>query len=402
MKTVLIGPNAQGGIYLTDLTSLNLQPGDILAIKSGTYTGITLGTKVGLTGTAQAPITIINNDGRVVVNDHIRIYNSIHFKISGSGSADKYGIFSANLAISNKTSDYEVERVEIDGRGAHTGFWFKITQVADDPFTLHPNWTIRNVKIHDNYIYNTSTEGMYIGHTDPSGTQYGNNLVPVQMENVKIYNNIVENTGWDGIQLANARESAEIYNNIIRNYGTKLENSQQNGIVMGANTTGSIYNNTIISGPTGGKGAIAVFGYGNITISDNILSNPDSSTNTGDNIYINDNKLSINPDVPPVNINPPLKVAIIGNLINGSTANVVIRNANYNKTTVPGLIENNTIFNNTGRSLAQLIVSGVGDIIRDNSLNELPTTSTTTTTKAPRTIETVIIEYDDGSFKIIS
>lgn len=367
--SVLIKPDPQGNVYLTDLTSLGIKPGTNVILK-GNYNTISMGLKKGFAGDPDARILIIN-DGKVNVKDYIRFYNMLQFLMTGSGSNDKYGITCATLAISNGTSDYEVERIEAANQKKGTGFWFKINQVITDPKTLYGGWWIKNVSVHDNWVHDTNSEGMYIGHTDPSGAQYSNGIAPVQMQNVKVYRNLVERTGWDGIQVSNSREGTEIYENEVTDYGLALAGSQQNGIIMGANSTGFIRNNTIISADGAGKGAIACFGYGDVAIEDNILDNPHPSTNTGDNIYINDPLLSNNPSVPPVNINPGLRVAVRRNIIKGSTATTSIRSANYHKTQLPGIMEENTVETFTNRTEAQLVYSGAGDVIKNNTINHL-------------------------------
>lgn len=384
-KTITL-PATTGGLSVSNFSSYNVAPCDTIVIPAGTYTSITLGSAsgtpaAGIAGTARCPITIKNGGGQVIVRDYIRIYNATHFRLTGTGSPSyRYGFVTRNLAIANKTSDFEIDHIEAANANSGIGFWIKITPQATDPYTLYPNWVMRNISIHDTYVHDTNTEGMYIGHTDPSGAFYSNGLVPVQLENVKVYDNIVENTGWDGIQISNARSGAEIYNNTVKNYGTRQDPVQRNGIIFGGNTTGTVHNNTIVANGAGSQGGLAIFGYGSITVEDNELDNGTSSvSDTGTNIYINDPLLSKNPLYPPVNTNPGLRVTVRKNIIKKSSATTAIFNANYNRTELAGTIADNIICSTTSRSLGQLLVSNAGDSIFNNTLNAAVCTNTAPT-----------------------
>jgi hypothetical protein len=127
---------------------------------------------------------------------------------------------------------------------------------------------MNNIYIHHNYIHNITGEGMYIGHTGPDGGQGGNQLLPVRMRNVVIAYNRVDHTGWDGIQLSNATTGNKIQHNTIINFGTSNQYGQQAGIILGGNTQGDIYDNTIKYGTGNG---IQNFGFGMNKIYNNYI-----------------------------------------------------------------------------------------------------------------------------------
>ena len=195
---------------------------------------------------------------------------------------------------------------------------------------------------------------MYIGHTSPNGW---NGMLPPRLHAVKIYDNIVDNTGWDGIQLSNAREDAEIYNNYVSNYGTDNDNYQRAGIILGGNTQGDVYNNTIRYGTGNG---IEIFGYGECSVIDNILDRAGSIPGQ-DSMYFNDNAIT-------VETNPGLELTVEDNYIIEPIA-YAIRNNDGNNTTVAGSLSNNIIYESTGKTLGQLVVSNASDTITGNVRN---------------------------------
>ncbi|RYY52513.1 MAG: hypothetical protein EOO09_21200, partial [Chitinophagaceae bacterium] len=186
--------------YYPNGTGLDWKPGDTIYIPAGTYGLIDLGN---LRGTAAQPIIITNRGGQVVLNQ-VRFNNKMeHFKFIGNGTPGvQYGFkidqktqeiaFAATLV-----SNMEVAYVEIS-KGA-IGMMIKKNPVAGDPSSQYGAYTIRNIKIHHNYIHDTQTEGMYIGSTSPSGTAAG---IPIRLENVEVSFNRLDRNGWDGIQMS--------------------------------------------------------------------------------------------------------------------------------------------------------------------------------------------------------
>lgn len=349
----------RSSIYLPDLRELGINPGDTIVIPSGTYTGITIGN---IHGTADKKVKIVNAPEGKVVSRYLRLHNATHFTISGSGSSDQYGFLlgakdsNASLSISEATSDFEVQRVEC--QDSTCGFFFKVNSHADKPLTIYPNWTMKNLNIHHNFLHNIHGEGMYIGHTGGNGGQGGNPLIPIRLDHVKIHHNRVESTDWDGIQLATAREGAEIYGNVVRNYGLANKATQQAGILLGGSTTGKIYDNWIENGTGNG---IEYFGYGKGEISGNTLISA-GTLSTSDTIYIN--------QVPnTVETDSALSIFVDSNKILNS-GRTPIRNGNYFKRETSGRITNNVIFDTgTFDKRHPMIASNADDEILNNLQN---------------------------------
>lgn len=218
---------SQSGSYNNN--SLKVSPGQTVCIQAGRYTSIRLSNFV---GTPSQPIRFVNCGGQVTVSDvavvgGIQIQNSSYFTLSGSGDAtipygflmDKESNTSSGVSVGGLSTDYEIERVEI-ANASYTGFFCKLDPGCDST-TWRNNFTIQNVKIHDNYIHDIGGPGMFLG----SGYSSANGLTitcnnaqktvyPVQMTNLQVYNNRVERTASLGIQVNNA-PNASLSNNIL-------------------------------------------------------------------------------------------------------------------------------------------------------------------------------------------
>lgn len=358
-KVVLLAATGPGQIYRPNLTSFNILPGDTIEIAPGNYPlGIELGTFM---GSVSNPVKIVNGGGLVMARS-FGIGNAKYFKVSGSGSADPYGfkigndLNSTGMSVGRGTSDYEIERVEVEK--SSVGLFCKIQPVLGQATTYYPNWVIRNVYLHDNYVHTTKNEGMYIGHTFPNGDYNSSDLPPVRMENVKIYNNIIIEAGWDGMQLSNAREGNEIFNNTVTNFGTAGQGAQQAGIQLGGNTTGKVYANTIHTGTGPG---LTAYGYGDVYISKNVVTKAaQMQAPAQDAVYVSSGLNSIE-------TNPGLRLHFLSNTII-EPKYAAIRNQNINGNELVGEIRLNKIIDPIGRTSGQLIFSYASDVISGNTV----------------------------------
>ena len=296
-KTYTLAPRL-GEIYLPATSNgilSSVRGGDTVLIPAGQYNDIILEN---FSGDACNPVVIMNSGGLVTTN-YIRIdHGAQYFKLTGTGdSTIKYGFkigatgVGAGLAV-GLANHYEITNIEC--ANSEVGFLCKKNPNTAEPLTIYPNYFINTVLIHDNYIHNTHGEGMYIGHTYPLADPYNGNQVPIQMDSVQIYNNLVDSTDWDGIQLSNARDGAKIYNNVVKHFGLINMGDQQAGIILGANTSGDIFNNIVESGTGNG---MQVFGYGKIGIYNNLVvdAGHDGTANMQDAIFIDDRPMYNNP-----------------------------------------------------------------------------------------------------------
>jgi hypothetical protein len=352
-----------GEIWIPDASTRGWQGGDTLRIPAGKYSLIHIGKFKGAAGN---PIVIINYGGQVLVDKMRFVDDAAYFKITGTGSSSyQYGFkvsSTANAGIAiDLAHDVEVNNVEVTG--TEVGFYFKKAPVSTLSLSVYPNYVLSNYYIHHNYIHDVHGEGMYLGDTYPNADPYNNNLIPVRMDKVEVAYNIVDGTDWDGIQLSNARSGAKIHDNTVRNFGRINMGSQQAGIILGGNTTGDIYNNTVQTGTGNG---IEAFGYGTINIYGNTVENAgyDGTTNGQEGIFCND----------PINLvetNPKQQINCYNNIIKNPKPKGAIRVGAYNANSLASNITNNTVYlvNAPSNWLAYYVVSNApGSVISGNTV----------------------------------
>ncbi|GAA3944684.1 T9SS type A sorting domain-containing protein [Chitinophaga oryziterrae] len=371
----LIKPGTDGGAYINGAT-MTVQPGDTVCIQAGNYSYMQF---FNFTGTAAKPIVFINCGGQVKIGNggsYGFIFNNVkYFKVTGSGSSDKYG-FSINgvtkrlnvgVAMGKGCTDYEADRMEITG--SEVGMMAKVNPDCETA-NQYPYFAIRNVKLHDLYIHDVSGEGMYIGNTAPNGTEVTcadgtvKNVLPPRIYGLRIYNVITANTGWDGIQVASAPQDVEIHDNKVSNYGTTNMGSQQAGIILGGETNGKVYNNTVIKGTGNG---IEVFGIGLCYVYNNIVSDAgwDGSTARQDAIFIDDR--------PTQNNYVPLQVYGFNNTVYNSGRDAIRFQNSYGTVAKGNLFYNNLLVTpgslSTRGTLSYLSFDAGMDYLSVNNLN---------------------------------
>ncbi len=253
-KKIYITKGSDNGKYISN-SNFSYQPGDTLVLRASgnPYSYFSL---QGIQGTALKPIVIINEGGQVQLSSGFGFKDCAFIKLTGSGSADRYGfkIESSNssgvgIDISNKSKNVDVSKIEIT-RKAY-GFWIKNEASCDATVN---NWVLDQISVSDCYIHHTGSQAFYMGSTSPSGTRSivcnGATVYPKpsRLGNIRIFNNIIDYTGRSAIQLSAASEgSNEIYNNTISNSGTQFDIQQGNGILLGGYTRAFIHDNTITS-----------------------------------------------------------------------------------------------------------------------------------------------------------
>lgn len=260
---------------LIDGRVLGIKPGAVICLSaSNTYKNLNFQNIV---GTAAAPVIIKNCGGTAVLNATgmsygLKFGNSKYFRVTGGNTPGVYGIKvqagHINTTFEALTTDFEVDHIESASAG-FSGIMAK-TDPTCDAATNRGNFTMRNVKIHDNYIHDCAGEGLYIGNSfykagvkTSCGVKY-----PHEIHDLKVYNNRIRNSGWEAIQVGCATMGAEVFNNTIENYGKKNAAAQNNGVQLGEGTGGKFYGNFIKSGP--GNGLI-VLGLADNLIYNNII-----------------------------------------------------------------------------------------------------------------------------------
>ncbi len=142
----------------------------------------------------------------------------------------------SGMAIGSRASDFEVEFVEV----REVGFAGMTIKTDDDGSA-----TMRNVKIHDNYIHDTISEGFYIGSTQ------GHKKTQHRIEKMEIFNNRIIRTGTEAIQIGQLGGDIKVYNNVFALSAIHWKDAFQNwqdGNLQLDNRTGNvnIYDNIFI------------------------------------------------------------------------------------------------------------------------------------------------------------
>ncbi|MCC6198884.1 SH3 domain-containing protein [Candidatus Nomurabacteria bacterium] len=353
-RPIELAPTAAGTIS-EDLSARNLAPGTTIVIPAGSYSkGVTLS---GIHGTADNPIIIRNSSDGAVEASSIVITDSSYFSLSGTGTSGvKYGFKvygSGGISVTDGTSDYTIDHVEVSN--ALTGMTLKIDPKKTDTDTAYPNFRIKNVQVHDNWIHDVSGVGILAGNPAASKVD---GLVPVRMNNLKIAYNLVENTGETAIQVTNARDTNEIHDNLIKNYGTKASSVSQSGIVLGRNTNGNVYNNII---DTGTGPAIQLFSYGISGVDGNIIKNVLTKSNSKQKTIISAEEASAYESGIPRTQFRAVENSIQQDFLGAAiTANTLV---------LPSTITNNLLCGVTKLSMSVLIGASRESNTADNQLN---------------------------------
>ena len=337
-QTTVIPPGTSLVVY--NYLYVNATAGDTLLIdatnfSNGVYTRPPLTIK-NFTGTSDLPIVFKNKNGKIVqitaLNNNSSVGLNIQYcnniKVSGLENGISYMLRVKNFThVSSKgivfdkcTKNVELAHVEV-ANTISQAVQFKSSEpyngskVIVDTTYCREYVNTQNLgtnSFHHNYIHNVGSEGFYLGSTSydvgdglaitidqnfaaslpPNQNVYYANgswrFLPHLIENVLVYNNIVDSTGWDGIQVASAK-SFKIYNNTIKNWGYSSIYAQMFGIIIGAPSSGDVYNNVI---NTGNGSGIQCFGINN-RFFNNLIINPNLNSKeatwwANNAVYFND------------------------------------------------------------------------------------------------------------------
>ena len=287
----------------------NVSPGDTVCIQAGIRDRLTLQN---FEGTVDRPIVFINVDGPVIIDTQrslgLQIYNSRFFRLTGTGTSEKYGIkiaqaSSIGVKIGAKSQEFEIDHIEVshvdlvgimaktkstcsDGSDNYYDFDGDgiVAQDRDD-IVNQSNFIQLNSVFHDNYIHHIGTEGFYIGssfhhtgqkHDCKNGTEI---VFDATLQGVWAYNNRIEHTGWNGLQVGSAVKDCYIYDNVIR-YDSEKKNTQQDGgIAINHGSACEISRNFIKDGFGPG---ITAQGDGLTSIINNVIINAGRASSKGE------------------------------------------------------------------------------------------------------------------------
>jgi hypothetical protein len=264
-----------------------LIPGDTIAITGGKYYQVIIRN---INGTKSKPIIVTNRGSQAIVtgnpNYGVKIGGCSFLKFSGKGNnTDYYGILIKDiitsaagggngLSIDDLSTNIEIENIEIKNV-TYVGLMAK-TDPSCVFSSSYSSFVMRDLFIHDTYIHQTGTEGMYIGSSKfkegYSITCNGvtNTVYPHMLKNARIYKNIIDSTGWDGIQISCA-DSSKIYGNKVSHDSQADYLYQMSGILIGGGSQNiECYNNKILNGHGDG---LEILGQGNLKIFNNLVVN---------------------------------------------------------------------------------------------------------------------------------
>ena len=141
----------------------------------------------------------------------------------------------SGLAVGGGGTDFEIDFVEV----TRVGFAGMTIKTDDDGGA-----TMANVRIHDNYIHDTGSEGLYIGSTQaqPQHT----------IEGLKFYNNRVLRTGTEIFQLGQIGPGTEVHNNVFlvgaMDWKNPFQAYQNNATQIGPRVGDFSFRNNIVVG----------------------------------------------------------------------------------------------------------------------------------------------------------
>lgn len=264
----LVVPNSSTSVVTTIDGAGRLLPTDrsfVIGIESGTHGPIVFSN---WTGTENFPVIIVNKGGKAVISDDgvnykdgIQLSSCVWVQLRGDNfSSIRYGIEVAQagsqagksrvgINILGASGHVEVMNCEVHHIG-FAGIMAKNDPSASKPQYWAANYTMEDIRIHDNYVYDTGGEGMYIGYTSWFTTYTTSTGTPYQgheIHGLRIYSNLIEQTGWEGAQVASNPVDTKVYNNVIFDAGWDASSGQGNGFQIGGGASGEYFNNLIVN-----------------------------------------------------------------------------------------------------------------------------------------------------------
>lgn len=265
-----------------------VKPGQTICFAKGTRGPAEISNMV---GTPEAPIVLTNEpSGKTIIKGSgnknsqgfyitgfvMNVLSSSNFIVQGKNNpSEQWGL---DFSLAHMGPDFKQLSTdfEIYGLWIHDVSSVGIVAKTDptcDSKTWRGNFTMNNVRIHDNLVQNVGGEGTYIGNSHYNGLTKscgGVNIKVLEHDvlDPKVYNNQFLGTGQDGIQIGGAIRGMEIYDNVVRNYGNRNVKDHLSGIQVNQGSTGIVRNNRIESGKGFG---IFLGGSGGMTVYENLV-----------------------------------------------------------------------------------------------------------------------------------
>jgi len=265
--------NPSAGLYRPNIQSayphVDWQTLDVLCLPAGHYKFVLIQNLPDRK--EETPLTITNCGGQVRVGGLGHYYLFVlgggsHWRLTGeyssargtghhdytghadgqySESRDRYGILiddesieeggPSGLSIGGGATNFEIDFLEIR-RVGFAGMLIK----SDNNGTA----TMENVRIHNNYVHDIGSEGIYIGSTQAPPQHSINGL--------QFYNNRVLRTGTEVFQLGQIGGNTEIFNNVFlagaMDWKNPFQAFQNNTIQLGPRFGSLSFRNNIVIG----------------------------------------------------------------------------------------------------------------------------------------------------------
>lgn len=236
----LPAPNAQGELYIPDVqarfATVNWATLERLYIPAGRYTLINLGNLPNRS--ADRPLVITNTGGQVLLRPNAGSRQGYIWSVTGGSnwvitgrydpisrtgdsafrghdcdayadSRERYGIVSdgiflseghMGIGVTNATS-FELDFIEVTRSG------FAGVRINSSAMGATPPAPLANIRIHDLYIHDIKSEGIYFGWTGAPPSPLA--------ERTQVYNNRVLRTGTEAMQLQNLGDGSEVHHNVF-------------------------------------------------------------------------------------------------------------------------------------------------------------------------------------------
>jgi hypothetical protein len=162
------------------------------------------------------------------------------------GSSGRYGIWihdhrGSGIKVRGGANNFELSYVEI----GNVGFAGLLIKTDNDPAA-----DMCDVSIHDLYIHDTESEGMYLGNSVKDGdTQH-------KFVRLKVFNNRVLRCGTEGLQLNHMGDGSEIHHNVVLLSATLWKDPfqiwQDGGIQYYVRSGSSAFRDNIVIGGASG------------------------------------------------------------------------------------------------------------------------------------------------------
>ncbi|HEY6724129.1 MAG TPA: right-handed parallel beta-helix repeat-containing protein [Polyangiaceae bacterium] len=270
--TLPVPDGERPALYHPELTSefpeVDFATLDRLYIPAGEYRSVLLGELP--ERSAERPLVITNLAGQVRVGGEAANYVFVinggsnwvltgrHDEAAQTGDADfpghaqgdfahsqgSYGIFIddafskeglSGLAIGGGATDFELDMLEVT-RAEFAGI---IAKTDDDG-----DATMRNVRVHDLYVHDVGSEGIYFGSTQAQPQH--------SFENLRIYDNRLLRTGTEALQVGQLGSDTEIHHNVIGpaaiRWRSAFQHYQDGNVQYGQRYGSSSFHHNIVIG----------------------------------------------------------------------------------------------------------------------------------------------------------